>query len=236
MILIEKLKKHGYAALLTGIFFALAISLSFIPSSNFADKITGNAVGTKLLVLTSENGTCIMQLNKEWNLRSFLCRDGDMRPEQYFASINSSITSIHTYDAFATLNKWKAYNPNLPEWVVQGITEIKREEGYWIRMKEDTTFLKNSSIVKPTQIQLKKGWNLAGYPTDIQRNVSQSLRINMGADFSYVYMYNSSDIADPWKVYLMNPPAFVTLDLDNFTREYGYWINASKTGEWYVNY
>lgn len=235
MNLIRKMEKHIYAALLTMIFIGLALSLSLIPSSD-QGHLTGNAVGTKLLVLTSENGTCIIELNKEWNLRSFLCRDPDMTPESYFGIINSSIISVHTYDSSISLNRWKAYNPNLPSWVVQSLTDIKREEGYWIRMKNDSVFTKNGSIVKPTQIQLKKGWNLAGYPTENQRNVSQSLRINMGSDFSYVYMYNSSDIADPWKVYLTNAPAFVTLDLDNFTREYGYWINASKTGEWYVNY
>ncbi len=200
------------------------------------NKITGNAVATKLIVLTSENGTCNTTLNTGWNLVSFYCNDEDMSPEGYFASVNASLVSMHAYDPFEEVDKWKAYNPNLPSWVIQDITAVERDAGYWVRMRNSTVHRSNGSLIKPTIIYLKKGWNLAGYPTQYQKNISQSLANNMGPDWVAVYMYNSSDTASPWKIHIRVPPPNTTVDFHNFTPSFGYWIDAGKTGEWYVNY
>lgn len=235
MINIEKAKKYLFATSLTASFILLAIVLATIPGDN-AGLMTGHATSSRVLVLNLENATCIITMNQGWNLVSFQCVTDDGTIQNYLSSINSSIESIHTYDAFEEVDKWKAYNPNLPSWVVNDLTSIKKEEGYWVNMKATRTISINGSVVKPSQIPMKRGWNLVGYPTNLDRNITRSLQINMGPDWSTVYMYNSSDTANPWKISMQNPPPLVTLDFYNFTINFGYWINASKTGEWYVNY
>jgi len=236
MINIEKIRKYFFAASLTFTFIILSIALASIPSKENTNLLTGHATSSKILVLNMENSSCQITLNQGWNLVSFQCVMEDNSIETYLASINGSISSIHAYDAFVELDKWKVYNPNLPSWVVNDLTSFKREEGYWINMESTKTVNLNGSVVKPTPIQLKRGWNLVGYTTNLDRNITRSLATNMGVDWSTVYMYNSSDIASPWKIFMLNPPPLVTLDFYNFTANYGYWINASKTGEWYINY
>ena len=223
------MKHKIYAAMFSILTILIIIGLS----GNEAEKISGRTT-TKLMALLVENGTCFFTLNEGWNLASFRCYTEDMSPQAYFAGLNETLISIHQYNPSLGLDKWKAYNPNLPKWVVQDLGNIDREKGYWIRMNKTAFFWSNGSTFSPTRMGIKKGWNLVGYPGKMPNNINDSLYTYMNYDWSVVYMYNSSDSVDPWKMYILNAPANTTLDLYQFSHNFGYWVNASKTGEWYL--
>ncbi|MFQ5613193.1 MAG: choice-of-anchor Q domain-containing protein [Anaerolineae bacterium] len=73
----------------------------------------------------------------------------------------------------------------------------------------------------------EEGWNLISYPVQETRPVSQALLSIAGA-YNTVYGHVESDTADPWKVYAVDAPAWVS-DLAWLEFGRGYWLNITDT-------
>ncbi len=165
---------------------------------------------------------CSVTLTQGWNLASLNCLD-DPSFEQGFSSILDSYEAVFTYDSLT--NSWIAYNPDLPEWVVQSKPSVNKRKAYWIKMKQSDVW--NYTGFEPLNIvvELQKGWNLVGYPSVTSKNISQALS---NIEYSIVWTH---DNANKQMLYYKNSSnnTFTTMQPGQ-----GYWINSSSLQYWSV--
>lgn len=88
------------------------------------------------------------------------------------------------------------------------------------------------ALMSAIEIKLQAGWNLIAYPIQETRPVAQALE-SIDGFYTTVYGYQSSDTADPWKVYDVNAPAWVN-DLTALEFGAGYWIHATQAVTLYL--
>ena len=193
-------------------------------------ELTG-AVTTKLFVVSTFTRQCNTTLIEDFNLVSFHCSPANKSPPSFFSDLMENLTSVHAYNPLQE-DKWSAYNPSLPSWVVQDLEQVVPEKGYWVRVSANSSISINGSYQLPVSVPLYAGWNLAGYPLAISKPIEEALGA-LSSLTTLIRMYNASDRTDPWKVYNPQLPAFN--DLHNFTPLYGYWINMSQNATWTLN-
>ena len=68
------------------------------------------------------------------------------------------------------------------------------------------------------------GWNLFAYPVQATRNVDDAL-LSISGHYTTVYSYDTTDTADPWKMYDVTSPDWAN-DLAALEFGKGYWINV----------
>lgn len=80
----------------------------------------------------------IVQLKQGWNLIGY--------PTNYtktssnaFATISSSLGSVHTYNASDGVDPWKVYSPNLPNAAID-LNFTNPGQGYWINVTNDVVW------------------------------------------------------------------------------------------------
>jgi hypothetical protein len=198
------------------LFFLFRNELIFLKN-----KITGAAeLDTSVVILILNESLCEFNMVESWNLISIPCIPKPINTTEILNSINDKIISVHEYNPTSN-DKWRAYNPNLPEWVVQDLELFSRKKGYWINLNQSTNLTINSSTASPNLIDLVQGWNLIGYPTLNPKNITESLQ-SINQTYDVIYLYNSSD--NSWKEYSWNSSKNLSQDLINMTPYYGYWI------------
>jgi hypothetical protein len=204
--------------------------LIIMPLTPHLADITGLAT-SQVYVGFFYDSDCIISLDPGWNLISIGCQAHNMSPETVFMEIKGNYTSVHGYDATQSLDKWKVYNPILPSWVVNDLREIDTSKGYWIHTLTNGTLNISGSLKYPRYINLRQGWNLVGYPTNMTHPVNHSLSMVL-ADLISVHAYNATDTADPWKVFSTSSGSD---DLLLLTPGFGYWIRMSSSNTWVID-
>jgi hypothetical protein len=181
-------------------------------------KITGLPVlSTRVVILTTQGSNCNMTFFQGWNLVSFACIPGSQEMDFF----NITYESIRSYDASDASDPWKSYNPSLPSYVVHDLTSLSRAKGYWVQVPNTTVFFKNSTLVKPTFIALKRGWNLLGLPNQTISDTYNTFE-TLIPGLDYIYIYNASD--SDWKEWTWNTSLPSDQDLNRSPYGYGYWI------------
>ena len=214
---------------ITIIILALIIFSVFYVYNENKTSITGY-VPAGVFVFSGTPLICDFLLEEDWNLVSFPCLLFKTPIPEFMPLLDQNFTSIHWYDSSDNEDHWKAYNPNLPNWVIQDIDTIYKEKGYWVNMPSSAMFYHNGTKAKPIGIQIKKGWNLIGYPNNVSRLINETIPFN----YSVVYIYNASDTVDPWKVYYN--PILALNDLVYLSVNYGYWIKSNEDFLWIANW
>ena len=194
--------------------------------------LTGKAASS-VYVGSFFNKTCEIDLVSGWNLISIYCEADNMSIANVLSSLGNNYVSIHTYDRYDPSDKWKAYKPGLPSWVIQDLDTISVNQGYWINMANNDTLVFNGKLKYPRIIFLFQGWNLAGYPSNKTNLVNESF-IDVITNLDSVHMYNASDESDHWKVYSPNFEPSQN-DLVNMTPNYGYWVRMNANDTWMVD-
>ncbi len=86
------------------------------------------------------------------------------------------------------------------------------------------------TYVLPSFIEMRKGWNLVGYPLAVPTPLNSTLT-GISPYLSLVLGYNASDTLDPWKRFdPSQDPSFN--DLTTLTPLHGYWINLTANATW----
>ena len=83
-------------------------------------------------------------------------------------------------------------------------------------------------------IPLRLGWNFVSIPLTLASTNTETVLLPISGKYSKVYAYNSSDIADPWKVYDLSLPPFLN-DLSEINNTKGLWLYATQNATWTVN-
>jgi len=208
-----------------------AVVLAVLPKMEDTG-ITGAAVTRTSLTIKSFkfNHTCAIELHEGWNLMSIPCVPQNTSLVKITENI--SYSEIHSYDANASLDKWKSYNPSLPSWVVQDLHNISQKKGYWIKMDNNDTLVIGGYIEIPTETQIRAGWNLVGFPINSSKEAGATLT-TMGNKYSSVHAYNATDYDDHWKVYYRSQDPDLN-DLKRIEPYWGYWVNADEPCSWWT--
>ncbi len=196
----------------------------FQGDNNITGMVVNNqTVNTTLTVVNWTIANCSFLLYKGWNLVSFYCFASINRSEA-LQPIDGKYEAIFTYDN--QHKEWKAYNPNLPSYVIQDLDIIDRKNGYWIYMNETSFFNKQGYKSAYTSIPLYVGWNLIGYPTNT--TINASILNNLDQNITWMHQ----DIEKKWYYYING---------SNHTFNYlypyqGYWIQSNSEQTWRIDW
>ena len=219
------------AGVLLGIVIATPFALRLFYGNGLAE-ITGKAAST-VYIAFSNASYCNVSVITGWNLISFYCDADNMSTSNVLSTIQDNYLSIHTYDRHDPSDKWKAYKPDLPSWVIQDLSSISTKQGYWILMKSNDTILFNGSIKYPTIIFLFKGWNLVGYPANEPKLVNETF-LDVIMNLDSVHLYTASNTSDHWKVYSTSVNVSQN-DLLYMQPNFGYWVRMDDDDTWMVD-
>jgi len=126
---------------------------------------------------------------------------------------------VWSYNTTLLLDPWKSYNPAK---MYNDMTNINRKMAFWVEVSQKSNITVAGMVPNSTSIQLKSGWNLVGYPSFIERNVSNALS---SVPYERIEGYEA---ASPQYLELLS-------DNDLMTTGNGYWIKVSSDAVWPVS-
>ncbi|MBI2133954.1 hypothetical protein HYU11_04700 [Candidatus Woesearchaeota archaeon] len=191
--------------------------------------ITGRSTMATSVMVTGAmySHECSIQISNGWNLITIPCIQENSSIENFSKTAAGKYRSIHYYNS-SSPDKWKAYNPELPEWVVQDLKSTGALQGYYVNATADSTIRVNGTIMTYQSVRLLKGWNLIAYPTNTTLNLATAFSTIQGK-YAVVYMLNSST-----KIYHAYYPDGSNNTI-SLTQPYkGYWINMTEETTWNV--
>jgi hypothetical protein len=227
--------------------FIVVLSLVVIFDDTNTNSITGNyLVNTKVEVLPVLLKNCSFHLYPGWNMVSFYCLGMFADRDSVLTSVSDSYDSIFMYDAFDTIDPWKSYNPSLPSWTVQQLSNIDRVSGYWIYMYDNADFYYGGKY-SDSLIILNKGWNFVGYPNTNPTNVNVSLSsvpfttvknyvntksvIDVCQNISGNITCTYTTVTDTWLIHVNGSSSNTLNEFETYS---GYWLNVSSNSQWVI--
>lgn len=188
-------------------------------------SIIGKAITITRLFATglNVNHSCSAVFLEGWNLVSNPCETENKSVNFVLSSIQGNYSSVHGYDVNDETDHWKAYNPYLPSWVINDLTDISDLKGYWINMKNESNFHVNGTLTQPNMIPLSQGWNLIGYPANDSKNITEALEPVSG-NYEIVWMYNATD-----DVYYYYNASAENGTINEMEKYKGYWIKMTRS-------
>ncbi len=190
--------------------------------------ITGMLISKTYIKGQQVNQSCSTTISRGWNLVSFPCLADNTSADHVLSSINSNYTSIFSYDEEDAIDPWKSYNPNIPSWVVNDLEDIGEKKGYWIYMKNESTYRLNGTLTSPNTLTLTEGWNLMGYPSSSLKDITDALSTISGS-YTVIWFYNSTN--DQYYYYNVTE---ANGTFDKMIPYYGYWINMSNNDTLFI--
>jgi hypothetical protein len=212
----------------------LLVSLLFF--TRYAGMTGFATLPTTVNILPLIPHSCTVPLVAGWNLVSFYCVQGDYTlPANVTASIEERPFYIFGYIPGA--DPWKVYVnkipdtfSDLPAYTINDLTFMKRTQGYWIYVESNMAITYVGALRPNITITLTPGWNLIGYPTNVAKNITDALS-TINASITEVWMYDAASAT--WLSYR---PDRAVNTLSVMVPSYGYWVNASATTTWRVDW
>jgi hypothetical protein len=158
-------------------------------------------------------------LNPGMQLMSIPVSLSDTRIPRVFQTVD--FERIIYYDAMAgKRHNWKTFDTRKP---YEDLEDINHTMAVWIKVNTDSQFSVAGLVPLQTTIHLVVGWNLVGYPSFIDRTVSDALA---GATYQNVETFDPTD--PPWHLKRLNGTDFMLAGE-------GYWIHVSSAFDWIIN-
>jgi len=163
------------------------------------------------------NNKYVITLNTGWNLVS-IPLDSNVE------SLPSLLNSIKDkYDKVLTYNHnkgWVSYRPDKPDFL-NGLQRINETIGFWVHMLEPAALEIQGFEAESSILELSKGWNLIGYPSVYEANVSHVFEEVLD-ELHSIFMYDSE-----WKDYGAGTDLLTTVKPG-----FGYWVKVNKNTRW----
>jgi len=160
----------------------------------------------------------------EWNLVSIPLELYDTSPASVFSPIAYNSSIIWTYNINES-KPWTKYISPAPP-LASTLKRVDHTMGFWVKMKRNDTLIVTGSVPVATSINLKRGWNMIGYPSTTTKPIDIALS-SINGSYNVVYAYNATDTGDHWKRYDPSLPPFFN-DLQDMVPGSGYWINMTS--------
>lgn len=175
-------------------------------------------------------------LKKGWNLISIPINMTDTGLENVLSNIEGNYLAVQWFNISDIKDHWKHYH--VKKAGLNDLLNIERIMGVWIYMKTDDTLTVAGFDPDPvTNIELKPGWNMVGYPTLTTRNAGISPSdafFTIASEVDMVMYYNASDTSDPWKAY--DPGSYSPDDLVQIEAGFGLYIHVTADCTWTINW
>jgi PIN domain nuclease of toxin-antitoxin system len=186
-----------------------------MPWATMTHAEVGNLDGTSPSPVTSFR----LQLQQGWNLISTPLKPSNTRVESLLSQIDGKYAAVYAFNG-------TEYQEYIPGSASNSLSEIEPGRGYWIYM-ESGGQLEIQGEPASNSIQLKTGWNLAGYNSTKRSTVESALE-SIRNQYSVIYSYDPGSNS-----YKGNIPG-----IDNSLTELepgkGYWIYADRATVWMV--
>ncbi len=166
-----------------------------------------------------------------WNLVSFNLQPSSTAISDVLSSIEGNYTLVNAWDA--TTETWLLYDPAAPSYV-SDLNALDHTMGFWVFMSAPDTFVVSGMPPTTTNINLRTGWNLVGYPSMDPVTLPGALSDNGVTDYSMVMAFHANE-TEPWKTYDPVAPSYAN-NLIEITPNWGYWINVSSDSTWTIAY
>ncbi len=171
-----------------------------------------------------------------WNLVSFPLHPASTNPADVLSSIISRVDTVFAWnpDAVYPDSQWLMFAPG--QGFGNTLSTLDEKMGFWVHVTPGATVTLSvsGSIPTSTSIPLSAnggGWNLVGFPAAGPKTVAAAAP----SSTSMIFAYDAGDLADPWKMYDKNAPSWVN-DLSSLAPGWGFWVQATTTGTWSVDY
>lgn len=125
---------------------------------------------------------------------------------------------VWSYDSTDLLDPWKSYNPLK---TFNDLTFINHTMALWVNVTEKSNLTIAGIVPKTTNILLESGWNFVGYPSFVERSVSEALS---GIVYERIEGYDNA------------PPHYLRLytDTDKLKPGLGFWIKVQFDQVWTI--
>ena len=179
-------------------------------------------------VSSVQQRNCDFQLTTGRNLVSFHCIRSVQSHTFTLESIENNYNYVFEYTG-SSGDSWKVRNPSLPSYVYQDLQWFSDSNGYWLFMQSNDSYFFNGSVSSVDEISLSTGWNLVGHPRNTTQNITTALS-SINGNYSIILAYNST--SNQWQSY--GPLGNNSLQVIEANR--GYWINATNSTTWVINW
>ncbi|MGV8162894.1 MAG: hypothetical protein ACP5N2_06205 [Candidatus Nanoarchaeia archaeon] len=207
--------------------------ISFILPTDFSDYLSGRVV-TQVYVTGFQTTNCSIHLKEGINMVSFFCADEASSVDQSMINVtNQSIDyyAVFYYNPNNINDSWSSYNPELPTWATQTINNLDRRKGYVVVMNNEGEFFNDGLRFVNTKIILQTGWNFVGYPSDVEKNISEAFS-SIDGKYTRVEAYQVVNDSNQWRLYVPNSTGTLVV-LEPMV---GYWIFMNESAELIVNW
>jgi len=166
-----------------------------------------------------------MESDFTWNLISLPLIQGDTSLGKVLESIDGDYYAVQYYDTTDANDPWKQNKIGKP--YGNDLSDIDETMAFWIYINQpgDTIFFHNGDQPTVNQtIDLYPGWNLVGYPSYTNYEITQGLNtLNFGTEVDSIWSYDAA--TQTWNE--LGPS-------DYFEPGIGYWVHATTTCVWEV--
>jgi hypothetical protein len=159
-------------------------------------------------------GKFVNYLADGWNLFSVPLIQIDASKEHVLQTIEGNYVILQGYHAGKS-RPWLHWHKDKPKYF-NDVIEINHKEGYYIKMLIPDHLVVAGRVPTVTQIPLKTGWNLIGYPCLINKTVEEALS-SIDGKYNIVEYYDTSKDKE------------VRLEPNDYMKPgLGYWIHISE--------
>ncbi|MFH0815875.1 MAG: NosD domain-containing protein [Methanobacteriota archaeon] len=160
-----------------------------------------------------------------WNLISVPLEIPSLTLPAQFLDGDTQWDRVMWYDSENPQDYWKQFNTAWP-WVMNDLTRVETSMGFWINVTDVGDGYLNLTGVVPisTQIQLRTGWNLVGYPTLSTNTTIATAFWGTSADIVEVF-----DAGAPYMTTTVGP-SYIMRPGE------GYWVHVVADSVWTVDW
>ncbi len=131
-----------------------------------------------------------------------------------------SFNRLWTHDPWDAVDPWKEYSDAKQ---YGEINVLRNDVGYWVDVTASSSLTIAGTVPLTTEIQLRRGWNLVGFPSfDVDFTVGDLMSINM------IEVEGFDSTASP---YFLRQLA----DSEPLQAGHAYWVKAPSGGVWHVD-
>lgn len=216
---------------LFAIFTLLVLASKLSPAKMTALALNDRSATTvNITGVTATNCNTTIPLGT--SLQSFSCIPISMTRQEFFTNLSAGGANVEVMYKYtpSSNGQWQAYNASLPSSVVQTLTDFGNLDGIYFKTNAPEYFNYYGFLPSSSNILIRSGWNLIGYPTNRVKSLGLSIQ-SINDSYAYISTLEGTEETGQY-LWDVPPPGGDTLL--NTTPFHGYWIRNTVQDYWVV--